>query len=305
LAGGLDGDAFLIHLAEVVGPIVNAVAEILPECSRSVAVELYDLSLELFASQTMGPQATSAEILRVWNDILPHLPKLMSRDAAVVAGSLSNAAFNVARADTGRIDFWLEQMLVTARVCDNLPRLLDCGTVLAWRAGMVQYRSAAMDAAAALPHVLAITALGLAENTGVADLQALLAHLRQSPWHCLESTIASVDPQPHLVRTIGDFRGFGGQFLRPPRVTSHNDDLLATDGQSTWRLLVDCYGSMLQRIGGRDAFPHRRTHRRDDRVTHAQEQLPELAKSASSASLGNTVAITFDDSHRIVIVAVP
>lgn len=305
LAGGLDGQAFLLHLGEAVAPIVGAVSDVLPECARSVALELYDLSLELFAANAIGPHARSEEIHRVWVDILPRIPKLMSRDAAVVAGSLSNAAFNVARADGGRIDFWLSRMQVVAEACDGVSKLLDCGKILAWRAGMVQYRSAAIAAAATLPPIMAITGLGLSLDTSTDDLQHVFEHLRRSPWNGPEMIDAHEEPEPQLVRTIGDFRGFGGQFLRPPIVASQNDELFATDGQSTWRLLADCYGSLLHRIGGSDVFPHTRNRASDARVALAQRKFPVLAESVSSASIKNTVAATYGDSHRIVMVALP
>ena len=56
---GIDGQAFLYHLAEVVDPIVDAVDQILPECTRTVAIELFDLSLGLFGANAIGPAATS------------------------------------------------------------------------------------------------------------------------------------------------------------------------------------------------------------------------------------------------------
>lgn len=295
---------FFDHLAEAVAPIVNSVADVLPECACGVANDLYDLSLELFAANTIGPSASAPEIQQVWTAILPRIPKLMSRDAAVLAGSLSNAAFNVARAEGGRIDFWLAEMSRLASESTSVSRLLDCGKILAWRAGMVQYRRAAIDTAAELPHVLAINALGLASDITPIALQETLEYLRRSPWHCLESVGATDTAQPKRIRTIGDFRGYGGQFLRPPIVTSRDNELFATDGLSTWQLLADCYGSLLYRIGGHDVFPNTRSHYRDEQVELAQSKLPELAESVSSASASNTVAVTYSDTHRITIVAV-
>ncbi len=305
LAGGIDGEAFLNHLAKRVAPIVQSVADVLPECARGVAIELYDLSLELFAANAIGPSAPTPEIQQVWTDILPSIPKLLSRDAAVLAGSLSNAAFNVARADGGRIDFWLGEMSRLAGACDSVTGMLDCGKILAWRAGMVQYRIAAIDTAGAMPHALAVMALGLSNDVQPISLKEQLEYLRCSPWHCLESTERTSDPQPKYVRTIGDFRGFGGQFMRPPIVARRNDELFATDGLSTWQLLADCYGSLLYRIGGRDAFPQTHSRDRDERVDFARSKLPELSASASSASICNTVVATYVDSHRITIVAMP
>ena len=296
LSGGLDGEGFLKHLAETMAPIVDAVSDVLPECSSRVATELYDLSLELFASNAIGPHAATREIQRVWTDILPRIPQLMSRNSAIVAGSLSNAAFNVARADGGRIDFWLREMITAATACDSVSRLLDCGTVLAWRAGMVQYRSAAIEAAAGLPHPLAVITLGLADDTGAAGLPHVLDHLRRSPWHAAELPESPHDPPTQVARTLGEFRGFGGQFLRPPIVAADDDDLFVTDENSTWKLLADCYGSLLHRVGGRDAFPKTRRA-----AISARDKFPELAESASSAHTRDTLAVTYGDSHRIVV----
>ncbi|MEO8163904.1 MAG: hypothetical protein ABI619_00775 [Betaproteobacteria bacterium] len=309
LAGGLDGEAFLQHLVNTLGPIVNAVSAVLPECTRSVASELYDLWLELFAARAVGPQAASPAIQRVWTDILPHIPKLMSRNAALVAGTLSNVAFNVAQTDGGRSDFWLSEMRSVAGECDSVVKLRSLAAVLAWRAGMVHYRSAAIESATALPLSLALSALGLPADTSLESLQQMFDHLKQSPWHRLESALEAAgsthSSRFQIVYTIGDFRGFGGQFLRPPLVASRREDLFVTDGHSTWQLLADCYGSLLYRLGGSAAFP--KTQRNSGAVSESisidRHAFSELAEAASVARTQATIAVTYRDSHRILILA--
>ena len=41
-----------------------------------------------------------------------------------------------------------------------------------------------------------------------------------------------------LVATVGAFRGFGGEFLRPPKVCAADGVLFVTSAGATWRLTV-------------------------------------------------------------------
>src|SRR5438128_1073710 len=50
-----------------------------------------------------------------------------------------------------------------------------------------------------------------------------------------------------IVRAVSGFRGFGGVFLTPPRVSSVDGTLIASDRESSWAIIADALGTSLQR----------------------------------------------------------
>jgi hypothetical protein len=318
LAGGLDAQAFLTHLADVVDPILRSISEVLPECVPGGATELFDLSLELFSAGGLGPEAKSHEIEDVWSTILPDIPRLMARNASQTAGLLSNVAFNVARQESAHIADWLTTMQQLAPKCESTARLRDCCIAVAWRVGMPQYRHAALQTLAQLDSALACGALGLPAATTPGQLARVCERLQESVWNRIELDPPRSTTRLQIVRTVGRFRGFGGEFLRPPRASCAEGSLLISDSQSRWQLLADCYGAHFHRIGPapRPSRRHRRESPaiscedpvrigRDGTLTwkRLQERFPELQNATSAASDGQTLAVTIEDSHHVFLVA--
>ena len=108
----------------------------------------------------------------------------------------------------------------------------------------------------------------------------------------------------------GAFRGFGGEFLRPPTVTLHQGQLLVSDGQFSWRLLADAYGTWLHRSSDPPKRP--KGERRDEQVSVANNgdvswggvsaRFAQLAGTTSFASDGTTLAITTATSHHVFLI---
>ena len=319
LAGGIDGLAFQSHLRHVVDPIVVAVAAVFPERTTMVINQLFDLSLDLFAKGTLGPNATSNTVLHVWSEVLPAIPKLIARDAAKVAGSLTNAAVNVDRHRSSRVRFWLSELKSVTIHCETAHQLLLCGAVLAWRAGLVQFRQVAIQSIADMPMELAIATLGLSAETTSEQLASMLGRLAGSPWEKLESGSPQESKVLQMVGTVGDFRGFGGEFLRPPLVTCHEGVLVASDGSHRWQFLADCYGSLVHGMGGEDAplgyHSNRKLHvsgadtievdpRGNIRWNQTRGKFVQLKNPTSAVGIGHTLAVTVEDSHRVYLLAV-
>src|SRR4051794_10581474 len=91
----IDAEAFAQHLAENVEPIVRAVAADMAERTDAVTAALYELSLTLVAKDVVGPRAKQAILNDAWRGVLPTIPRLVARDAARVAGCVTNAIGNV------------------------------------------------------------------------------------------------------------------------------------------------------------------------------------------------------------------
>lgn len=315
----LDGAAFLIHLAETVAPIVTAVERSYPERVRGVVQQLTDVSLDLFAASLLGAEPQTPLVRTLWRDVLPRLSQLVALDPRNLAGGLSNAAVQVAAHRGARADEWVARLAATLPRCASVPQAFDVGVVLAWQAGLTQFRAAALDALLRLPEPLAGSLLDSSRSSAPGEVAACVAALRGDRWRrCdagLASTISSPKPIPvRCVAKVGAFRGCGGPFLRPPRVYVREQQLLVTDGGDFWHLQADAYGAHFQRLDAsvsdetpRGGRPKRGVPGIDPtgnvRWDAEVHEFPFLADASSQAFHEATLAVTLPTSHYLFLLA--
>ncbi len=289
----LDDTAFLDHIHRVVVPIVDAVAERMAERTAGVLDALYTVSLQLFGASLLGPTAKLQAINRVWSELLPALVPQLMRDPQRVAATLSNAGYNIASVPEARFDAWLSDLARIAPQCADVNELLEAGKIAAWRAGMAHYRKGALDAAAKLPAELAAVAL----ESPIEMTQRWQA----DPWATTVSHAAL-----NIVKQVGAFRGFGGPFIRPPKVWANSGQFFATDGEGVWQLIADRFGCVFIR---HDVKPANQAASEqitsDGRVTlgGSRATFAELAAATSCAFDGVTLAVTIPTSHAVHLVA--
>jgi hypothetical protein len=110
------------------------------------------------------------------------------------------------------------------------------------------------------------------------------------------------------VAAVGGFRGFGGPFLRTPRVAWANGRFLAGDGEESWVLTADAFGATFHRS---DATPEGRGRTagfridRRGKVTRGKQTrvFAEFQDYTSAADDETTLAVTVPRSHRVYLVA--
>jgi hypothetical protein len=296
----IDEEGFRHHLAVTLDPIVRSAAAEFAERTDAVAIALFDLSLGLFTKSLLGPAARYPVIDTAWHDLLPRMPRLMAREPAQVAGAVTNALYNLSRTPGARPQVWSEQMSTIAASCANTGDLLTCGSVLAWRCGMPQYRLSALDKARSMTPLLATQVLGLPAGTAADQIAEVIQRLQVNPWVLPQDALNSraTPRELKMVAKAGAFRGFGGQFLAPPKVERVNGELIASDGTGSWRLYADVYNSLLLRCEPvpRDA--------NDDAQIRWQGQIkrfPELAEATSISAVDHTVAVTIPTSHHLFL----
>src|SRR5262249_14803341 len=143
-----------------------------------------------------------------------------------------------------------------------VPTLLQAGKVCAWRAGLAHLREGALETCGRLAPKLARAALGLSPAAKSLPLETVVQELRADPWLDPASLGKAPAPEKRLrvVGAVGAFRGFGGPFLRPPRVAYAEGHFLASDGERCWVLCADRFGATLHPAGadlppdGSDSF---------------------------------------------------
>lgn len=230
----LDPDAFAVVLTELVAPVVDACEVAVPGSGRRVGLELYDVALELTASGRLLGAVRSA-----WLDLLPSVAVHVAAAPRGVAGGLLNAVVTLDQAPGARPAEWADRIRALAPRCPDGDVLLRAGQVAAWRSGMAGYRATALTLAAGLPADVLLAALG----AGPEHLPALAA----DPW------FDPAGPRPVAPVRVGAFRGFGGSFVRPPRLEPVADPttgaVIATDGEERWLVLADAFGWTVVRAG--------------------------------------------------------
>jgi hypothetical protein len=308
----IDGDTFLNHLATTVDAIVRRVAVEFAEKVDVVTAALYDISLKLWSAGLLGPEARCPVIERSWQQVLVEIPRLLAREPERITCCITNAVYNIAATPGARPDDWLGAMAGIAAHCPTTRALLDCGKLLAWKSGMVQFRPGALATIQQMPPDLAARVFELPPGTTAAAIQSIADCLAENPWIIPKDALQTkMDPKRiRIARTAGAFRGFGGPFLCPPLVTSQDGRILVSDGESSWMLLCDIYGVFFDRIASRPlnstsvAEQIRLDETGQVRWGEASARFAELVGAHSSIACdGYTLAVTVPTSHKLFLLA--
>jgi hypothetical protein len=308
-APNLEPAAFSEFLREAVAPVVERVAAAEPGAVRDVVDELYDLSLEIVGRDL---PARCPVLVQSWTELLGALPAHLARRPRLFAGSVTNALYNLETTPGARPREWAESMARLGAIEPDVPALLEAGKVAAWRAGMAHYRHGALAACDGLSGPLAPAALGLSGGESSPDLDSVLRRLSADPWlHPAEAARGIAERRLRLVARVGAFRGFGGSFLRPPRLTLADGHLFAYDGEACWVVHADLFGATLHRVGAepprgdsRPRGPFQLDRNGIVRCGGRAQSFPELREAASAVSDDTMLAASVPFSHAVYVVAV-
>lgn len=301
---GLDPAAFSAHLRQTVAPITEAVFGVAPDRVREVVDVLYEFSLELVGKGTFERYPP---VLQGWRELLVGLAACLAAEPRLFAGSVSNALHNLASTPGARAAQWIEGMLDLGYGCPDTTQVLEAGKVLAWKAGLAQYRAGALQVCRSLSPEIALSALGLG-GAPPENLDRILHHLETDRWLTPEQAAAPGPRRLRVTTRAGAFRGFGGLFLRPPTVTSVGEELFVTDGEGCWSLHADAYGSVFQRVAQAPAgVSTPGGYRLVNGMVHAPDgqhgQFSQFQKAVSAAGTQHTLAVTVPHSHAVYLVA--
>jgi hypothetical protein len=295
----LAGDDLMAFLANVVGPLISAVAAASPDRSDAVALSAYDIALELVGQRLVGPLARGAAIDATWRRVLPASAKLVAADPSRVLSSLSNAAHQVEATPGARVSAWVDDVARLAPSCESVEELLALGQVAAWRAGLAHFRQGAIAAAARLPQAVALRAVDAARGRGWAEIEAgLLASEWFDPARPDVTWANAGASSLRAAATVGAFRGFGGVFGAPPRVTHAAGHFHVTSADECWLLTADLYGATFHRVAPDEARLPRPLETPPSGV-----RLPDGPGVVTSvAASATTIAVTRSLTHHVILV---
>ena len=306
----IDRREFLEFLAAVLGPLTESVAHQFAEKAESVAVALYELSLELFAQGLLGRESREPSIADAWRKLLPAATRLLARNPRSIAASVTNAVYQICQTPGARPSEWIVAMTGVAPLCESPKVFLEGGTVAAWVAGCPQYRDPALKLAGSLPLPVSAALLSLDPHIQLATMQKTLEALSVNRWLTAPAAAAGANlGRIRVAGQAGKFRGFGGVFIRPPIVKNHGSHLLATDGEVVVRLIADAYGTMIRRvdvapfIAEKLNAPFQLSSDGELIWDGVTIKLPQLAGWSSAAFDGQTLAVSLPTSHHLFLVA--
>ncbi|MBI2215340.1 MAG: hypothetical protein HYU52_16945 [Acidobacteria bacterium] len=303
-----DAAALAAHMRNAVSPVIDAVDRVDPGSVAPVTDVLFRMTLDLIARDLAGDGTRYPGITEGWRRIFPAVVPLLVRAPQELAGSLTNALYNVS-VSTGVVpERWIDDMTALARHCVEVSELLDVGKIAAWRAGLAHYRRGALDACRSLSPDLVALALGV--SGAVASYHSMIERLERDPW--LDPAVAATEriPEPSLrvVAVTGAFRGFGGPFRVPPKLYARDGQLVAKDDEAAWILMADRFGATWHRCDDTgllvQTFPDAVVGRDGEaRIGTQRASIAALRQPWTQAFDGTTLGVTLALSHRIWLLA--
>ncbi len=253
----LNPDVFSALLRDLLAPLAALLPAHLPDPAAQAAAfsDLYDLLLEGQIRRMLGPgtaQDTPAyptahgqsPLARVWRDLLPAMPQLTAAAPRQIVPLLGNAAWNLCQEPSTRFEKWIAGMKALGPLATTPDLLRRLCVIQSWRHGLAWMRPGAIQTWLALDPALQPAALGLPDRPDQPHDLAQIARDLQNPWK------RPGDPDRDRAlhsRSLGGFRGFGGQFLTPPVLTCDGDRFFARADGLCWSVDADEFGATLRR----------------------------------------------------------
>jgi hypothetical protein len=241
--GRLEPADLMMHLRDVVGPIVDAIHLAMPERVSVATSEMISVSLELFEASQLGAESRSRLMTTLWTELLPRIPKLIARNPRYVLGCLCNGLLFVEKHGEPVASRWLAHLLKQGTIASDPDQLLAMGKFAAWVSGLAQYRQSALREASKLPAEVLSELLG-ASSLDEAGVRELIDAFGSNPWVVVpgNSEVQSTKGSYELIHCCA-FRGFGGSLLSPPRVYCVDGRwIIADENNETSVLYADRYG---------------------------------------------------------------
>lgn len=285
-AGARDPEAMLGYLRRTVVPILDAWDG---EPTAAVLFALFDVGLAGLRAGLVG-ETDATPFERALGERMPELRAHLERAPGVVLRALGNGYLHVQRErGTEVAQTWLETLASGAAHCADRAALFELGVVLGWRAGLAEAREVALDR---------------------------IAHLGASLLRLLFDA-ASLDPDPErrfcrpggggplgpleLVATAGGFVGFGGPFRRPPLPRVIAGRLVCTDGDATFELFADVFGTRFRPAGWAHAEATSTANTGGAGVAQVMGVSDKLRGAVAAAACSGMVAVTLGDSHQVFV----
>jgi hypothetical protein len=303
----LAAGTFSEFLQNGVDPLMTEVARVSPDRVADVAQAAYDVALELVGQRLAGPGARDGMLGESWRQLLPPLAGLIALEPARLLAALTNAVHHISSVPAARPDQWIHEMARWGADCSEVDAVLRLGQICGWRAGLAHFRADALALTDSFPEPVM---LSLFQSASDAPWSEVKKHLVESPW--CDPAAARRPGVPRVVCQAGTFRGFGGLFTEPPRVTYGDGQFRVRSGSESWLLSADLFGATFHRcpleefktVEKSTGSPLGLRADGDDLFFRGQRLgFPAPGRITSAAHDQTTLAVTSSFTHSVTLVA--
>lgn len=291
LGKGLDPELVYAYVRRTVDPVLAA----LPHSPTARELHaLFELGLVAMRRGLVGGASPSA-FERALVRCLPRFGRHFSAAPRELFRRLGNGYARLARelGEPAAIA-WIESLAELASEAEGLAELSRWGLVLAWKAGLAEARSAALDVALALPP---------------GRRQAVLGHAALDPSplarFCRPGHATPLGPLREI-GVAGGFLGFGGPFRRPPSLRATDAGVVASSAGQSYVLHADAFGLRLVPTASThaDAAPEAQpTLGARGKLAWRGQSLTDAryARASSLVACEGLVALSVADSHHVFV----
>lgn len=225
-----DQTAVPAWLKTVIEPIFAAVHDRDKTRSRKVFDLLFRDMTEVLVAGASGFDLELHQACRLL--LLPN-PELTAANPVRLLRSLTTALKKILRhSSSATAQAWLEIMRKIVVMAADIDELLVAGRFAAWRCGMAHLRQQLDFTGKLKPEIISAV---FGDMPFGPDLQR--------PWANNETSQGIA---------VGSFKGFGGEFMCPPRLILRDNMVFVSDGQHTGVVFADRFGCVLLECS--DAF---------------------------------------------------
>jgi len=305
---GLTAEDWFAYVKDTLNPVADIVAAHDESAVPEVIDTLYDQALPLVAQRWLGTAPRQPVLASSYKQLLAALAPALAREPARLSGALLNSLYQICEIDAQRAHMWTQRLATVGAKSADVDALLALGRLVAWRVGLPAFRAAALQAGPGLPPEWTQQALGLSAPPDA----ALWQMLARSP--ALRADEINNVPISGLewLSWSGGYRGLGGPFTMQPLVGIAADKLAASDGEYTWWLAADGYGTQLVRMGMAadwplDTMSASAKVNLDGTVTTGKHsrKFAELETARSATWHAGIVAVTLRTSYQVALLRCP
>ena len=303
----LNAQAFSVFLRDFADPLVRAVGEAKPDRVAETAISTYDIGLQLVGKKFVGLEAKTQFVENLWEKIICPSSITVAMAPSRIIGALINAMHQIETTRGARPTQWIDEMGRYSSSCKEIPTFLQLGQICGWRAGLAHYREGALALTDTFSEDLLLSLFGAKTGQRWSDIKD---RLLRDPW--FNPADPNVSNSLRVVAEAGSFRGFGGLFLEPPRVTCANNQFFIRSGDECWMLTADLFGATFHRASVKEFEGAEHHVQKNENICVEGERLvvrgqsydfPSLGAVTSVAANKNTIALTSEFTHSVVLLA--
>lgn len=310
----LEKEVVFFYIQYVIEPFFEKNANRGKEQLSAFLITLYEKILELIGKNFLGNSGRYPFFENKFIQVLENSNDWMFQNPDLYLSSTCNVILKIGVRDILKLETWFNKFIALAKKVSSLHELFLAGKIVAWVCGMPEYRQVALEIAEKLETELLEIAFA---NSNVRNInrEKLLARLKADPWLSIDNAMKENSPKKNfLLRRVGSFRGFGGEFLCPPSVEILHDEFIVYDKKNFYVLFTDIFGSHLQRISEEtylklleeksETAPSNFLLTKQGKIKNKTDELEykPLANYSSYAANNSTLCITSPYSHNLFVV---